>query len=62
VRWIALAIFFAGIICAGFLIGKHKAVTHIDECLDHGGCWDYAENICRKDEPDAQQLCDRSKP
>ncbi len=33
----------------------------IDHCLDRGGCWDYQDRVCRKDEPDAQCLCDRSK-
>lgn len=32
-----------------------------DRCLDSGGCWDKVDNVCRKDEPDAQALCDRSK-
>lgn len=33
-----------------------------DGCMDHGGCWDAADQICRRDEPNAQALCDRSKP
>jgi hypothetical protein len=33
-----------------------------DGCLDSGGCWDYKDNICRKEEPDAQKLCDRANP
>lgn len=31
----------------------------IDRCLDHGGCWDDTDDICRLEEPDAQALCDR---
>jgi hypothetical protein len=30
-----------------------------DVCLDLGGCWDYTDKVCRKDEPDAQSLCSR---
>jgi hypothetical protein len=33
----------------------------IDSCLDSGGCYDYSAKVCRKDEPNAQQLCDQSK-
>lgn len=33
----------------------------IDRCLDNGGCWDSIDETCRKDEPNAQALCDRSK-
>jgi hypothetical protein len=32
-----------------------------DSCLDHGGCWDEMDNVCRDKEPNAQQLCDRAK-
>ena len=31
-----------------------------DRCMDYGGCWDKIEKICRRDEPNAQELCDRS--
>ncbi len=34
----------------------------IDRCLDGGGCWDYQDRICRKNEMNAQELCDRAKP
>lgn len=33
----------------------------IDSCLDSGGCWDYLDKVCRKDEPNAQELCHRKK-
>jgi hypothetical protein len=32
-----------------------------DACLDSGGCWGSVDNVCRKNELNAQQLCDRSK-
>lgn len=32
-----------------------------DACLDGGGCWDSVDNMCRKDEPNAQELCNRGK-
>lgn len=32
-----------------------------DACLDDGGCWDSVDNMCRKNEPNAQALCNRSK-
>jgi len=34
----------------------------VDGCLDSGGCWDYQDKVCRKEEPNAQQLCDRANP
>ena len=34
----------------------------IDRCLDGGGCWDYQDRICRKNEINAQELCDRINP
>ncbi|MCM2281420.1 MAG: S41 family peptidase [Bdellovibrionaceae bacterium] len=37
------------------LIGCDK----VDSCLDSGGCWDKVDNVCRKSEPNAQELCDR---
>lgn len=30
-----------------------------DYCLGRHGCWDEVDNICRKTEPNAQQLCAR---
>jgi hypothetical protein len=33
-----------------------------DRCLDNGGCWDHTEKTCRKDEANAQELCNRGKP
>ena len=33
----------------------------IDSCLDSGGCWDYMDRICRKDEINAQALCYRCR-
>lgn len=34
----------------------------IDSCLDMGGCWDPKAQMCRKDEPDAQELCEGKIP
>jgi hypothetical protein len=34
----------------------------IGDCASGGGCWDDIGKTCRKDEPNAQQLCDRNKP
>lgn len=34
----------------------------IDSCLDLGGCWDYADEVCRRTEANAQDLCDRANP
>lgn len=42
-------------IFAFVLIGCDK----VDSCLDSGGCWDKVDNVCRKSEPNAQELCDR---
>lgn len=46
----------------GVLFFVHKKDPNfmaIDTCMDHGGCWDSVENVCRKDESNAQELCDR---
>lgn len=40
---------------AFFLVACDK----VDSCLDSGGCWDKVDNVCRKSEPNAQELCDR---
>jgi len=42
-------------------IDVFRTYIEIDSCLDRGGCWDYRYNICRKEEPDAQALCDTSR-
>ena len=33
----------------------------VDFCLDRGGCWDYTDKVCRKDEPNANNLCNRDR-
>lgn len=33
----------------------------VDACLDGGGCWDSIAKVCRKDEVNAQELCDSAK-
>ena len=30
-----------------------------DSCLDFSGCWDSIDHVCRRDEKNAQELCDR---
>lgn len=35
--------------------------SQADGCLDHGGCWDSVDKVCRKEEANAQALCDRAK-
>jgi hypothetical protein len=37
-------------------------IGDVDSCLDSGGCWDYSAKVCRKEESNAQQLCDQSNP
>lgn len=36
-------------------------IIKADQCLDRGGCWDYVDDVCRKEEPSAQELCNRKK-
>jgi hypothetical protein len=48
-----------------FLFWAHDFNTDyysIDRCLDNGGCWDLQDRICRKNEFNAQELCDRANP
>ena len=33
----------------------------IDRCFDMSGCWDAKDRVCRKEEPNAQALCNRVK-
>ena len=30
-----------------------------DDCIKLGGCWDKLEKTCRRNEPNAQELCNR---
>lgn len=46
--------------CVYFLV--FSDFMKADGCLDSGGCWDYQDSVCRKDEPNAQKLCDRANP
>lgn len=49
------------LLAAGLL--AYPAVYHfirVDYCLDAGGCWDEVDEVCRKEEVNAQELCDRS--
>lgn len=34
----------------------------IGDCAEGGGCWDEIGKACRKNEPNAQELCDRNRP
>jgi len=42
-----------------FLLLLLYPIDDVDRCLDQGGCWDETDGVCRKDEPNAQMLCDR---
>ncbi|MDD9820512.1 MAG: hypothetical protein OXR07_06500 [Nitrospira sp.] len=49
------------LLAAGFLL--YPTVHHfirVDYCLDGGGCWDEVDNVCRMEEINAQELCDRA--
>jgi hypothetical protein len=54
----SLSAFIIGIIYLFFF----SDFMNIDGCLDSGGCWDYQDKVCRKEESNAQQLCDRANP
>lgn len=43
------------------LLARDPNYYQIDRCLDSGGCWDGFDKVCRNSEPNAQELCDRSK-
>lgn len=73
-KWMAYgiaSIFPVVLLCVGFLaymklvprmFGEDpKTFWAIDGCLDGGGCWDYVDSICRKEEPNANELCARKK-
>ena len=32
-----------------------------DSCMDGGGCWDATDGVCRVDEINAQELCNRGR-
>ena len=57
-KWAAIGIvlFLVAVYVIDIFLGPE------DSCLDSGGCWDAVDNVCRKSEPNAQELCDRSKP
>lgn len=46
------------LIATGFWM---KGCLIVDSCLDSSGCWDEIGKTCRKDEPNAQELCDRNR-
>lgn len=54
--------FFAAILFSFILLGVliSFVLGPEDSCLDGGGCWDSVAETCRKDEPNAQLLCNRS--
>ena len=65
-KWILI---FAAII---FLFAAYELVLYrildsdpdyysIDRCIDSGGCWDGIDKMCRMNEVNAQELCDRAK-
>lgn len=48
------------LLAAGFLF--YPTVHHfirVDYCLDAGGCWDSVDDVCRMEEVNAQELCER---
>lgn len=58
---IILLIIF-GVMAVPIAIGFYfYAIDPVDSCMDHGGCWDATDKICRKNEPNAQELCDRNR-
>jgi hypothetical protein len=59
-RWPLLAILIFALLVSVFILTASN--DPVERCLDHGGCWDYVDKMCRKDEPDAQRLCDRGNP
>ena len=43
-----LALFFVAILLVALILWiRHGEFWAIDSCLDSGGAWDYATNICR---------------
>jgi hypothetical protein len=44
-----------------FFLDRDPNYFQVDRCLDGGGCWDGIGKVCRNTEPNAQELCDRSK-
>ncbi len=54
----------SSLVLASFLIYQifFKDFLAIDGCLDEGGCWDYQNRVCRNEESNAQELCDRANP
>jgi len=63
-RWLLVSGLF--LLAAGILIpAVHYAprlidYMRVDYCLDAGGCWDEVDGVCREEEVNAQELCDRS--
>mgnify|MGYP001616889307 CR=1 FL=1 len=65
-RWampIWLYVSVTGVVVYSMLYGN-PAIEYfqVDACLDKGGCWDSVDRVCRRDEPNAQELCDRAAP
>lgn len=58
-------VYLVAAIGVGFLIlilyPSTSSFPQVDRCLDGGGCWDYKVQVCRKDEVNAQELCDASR-
>lgn len=52
---------FGVMFLAIFIWAMNSGWVWVDSCLDMGGCWDQIDHICRRDESNAQALCDRSK-
>ena len=56
----AMKIVFMILAALMLILVAYCVLDPIDACLDHGGCWDYVDKVCRKDEANAQTLCYRA--
>lgn len=56
---VALVVIYEGTLY--LILDRDPYYFQIDRCLDSGGCWDGLDKVCRNSEPNAQELCDRSK-
>lgn len=57
---LAFALLVVVAVGIAFFAIRNSEFLEIDTCLDSGGCWDYDAKVCRRDEANAQHLCDRS--
>lgn len=57
-KYLKLGLTLIVIVIAGIFL-RRSFIVQKDSCLDDGGCWDQTDKVCRKNETDAQKLCDR---